>query len=140
MGRSFKDIFLLVFPLTGLPFGVLTYYLLHFQTLGERGLWMAVGLGVACGLVFGIGIAYFVRSSEITVAVDPSIDVYTRIQLLLLRMGYRLDNQFQKVVTFKPTFRAGIFADHIRIELSPGVAKISGPVYHLDIIQAKLGV
>ncbi len=140
MGRSFKDIFFVVFPLTGLLFGAMMYYLLNLKTLGEHGLWMAVGLGFACGTVFGIGVGYLVRTNEITFAVDPSVDIFTRLQLLLIGMGYKLDNQFQKVITFEPTMRAGILSDRIRVEMMQGMIKIGGPVYHLDKIRAQLGV
>ena len=101
---------------------------------------MAVGLGFMCGMVFGTGIGYLVRSTEVEVPVDPSVDIFTRLQLLLLSMGYRLDNQFQKVITFEPTMRAGIFSDRIRVELLQGMIKIGGPVYHLEKIRTKLGV
>lgn len=139
MGRSFKDIFLIVFPLTGLLFGALTYYLLNLKSLGPQGMYMAVALGFACGIVFGVGIGYFVRSSEVTLPVDQSVDIFTRMQLLLGGMGYRLDNQFQKVITFAPTLRAGLFSDHIRVELMPGLVKVSGPVYHVERLREKLG-
>jgi NhaP-type Na+/H+ or K+/H+ antiporter len=140
MGRSFRDIFLLVFPLTGLLFGGMTYYLLNMKVLGMNGLLMAVGLGFACGLVFGIGIGYLVRSYEITVNIDPKVDIYTRLQLLLGQMGYRLGDQFQRVVIFEPTLRAGIFADRIRLEMLQGQIKLEGPNYHLDRIRTQLGV
>ncbi len=140
MGRSFKDIFLIVFPLTGLLFGGLLYYLLNLKSMGAPGMQTAAGLGLACGLVFGVGIGYLVRTNEVTLPVDASVDVYTRLQLILLQMGYRLDTQFQKVVTFEPTLRAGIFADRIRVELVPGQIRIGGPVYHLEQIQDRLGL
>jgi hypothetical protein len=140
VGRSFKDIFLLVFPLTGLLFGGMLYYLFNLNQSGTSGLMMAVALGFACGIVFGVGIGYLVRSNEIELPMDPSVDIFTRLQLLLLSMGYRLDNQFQKVITFEPTMRAGILSDRIRVELLQGMIKIGGPVYHLEKIREKLGV
>ncbi|MBI3418768.1 MAG: hypothetical protein HY053_01350 [Proteobacteria bacterium] len=140
MTRSFKDIFLIVFPLTALLFGGMTYYLLNLKTLGSHGLWMAVGLGFGCGAVFGTGIGYFVRSFEFDFDIDPSVDIDTRLQLLMLEMGYRLEDRMKKVVIFSPTLRAGILADRIRVELMPGHVKIGGPVYHLEQIRKKLGV
>lgn len=138
--RSFKDIFLIVFPLTAVVFGGMVYYLLRFHTLGEKGLMMAGGLGLACGLVFGIGVGYYARSLEIDFEIDPSVDICTRLQLLLLEMGYRLDNQFQRVITFEPTMRAGIFADRIRVELANGSVHLEGPRLHLEKLRQKLGV
>jgi NhaP-type Na+/H+ or K+/H+ antiporter len=140
LNRSFKDIFVLVFPLTGLLFGAMTYFLLNLKTLGPQGLWMAIGLGFACGMVFGIGVGYFVRSLEITFEVDPTIDLHTRLQLILLDMGYRLGDQFQKVITFEPTVRAGIFADRIRVEFIHGTVRMDGPRWHLERLREKLGV
>jgi hypothetical protein len=140
MRRTFKDIFLLIFPLTGLMFGGMTYFLLKFHTLGMQGIYMAVGLGFGCGIVFGIGIGYMVRSTEISFDIDPSIDIQTRLQLLLLEMGYRMGERFQKVIIFNPTMRAGIFADRIRIEMIPGLVKMEGPVYHIEKIRTSLGV
>lgn len=138
--RSFKDIFFIIFPLTALAFGGLTYYLLKLQLLGPQGLWVAVGLGFGCGMVFGIGVGYFVRGIEFSFEVDSSIDINTRLQLMLLEMGYRLEDRFQKVMVFAPTLRAGIFADRIRVELIPGTVKMGGPVYHLEKVREKLGV
>jgi hypothetical protein len=62
------------------------------------------------------------------------------MQLLLLDMGYRLDNQFQKIITFQPTVRAGLFADRIRIEIKHGQVQIEGPLYHLEQLRLKMGV
>lgn len=138
--RSFKDIFMVVFPLTALLFGGMLYFLLNLKTLGPHGMWMAIGLGFACGVVFGVGVGYFVRSLEFTFEIDPSVDISTRLQLLLLEMGYRLDNQFQKVITFAPTIRAGIFSDRIRVELLNGAVRLEGPRWHLEQIREKLGV
>lgn len=140
MGRGFKDIFMVVFSLTGMLFGALTYFLLNLDTLGGNGLWIALGLGVACGLTFGIAVGYFVRSMEFTFNIDPSVDIFTRMQLLLLEMGYKLDNQFKKVITFQPTLRAGIFADHIRVEMMQGTVRMEGPHWHLERLREKLGV
>lgn len=140
MNRSFKEIFLIVFPLTGVAFGALVYFLMRFNTLGEKGIMMASILGLACGIVFGIGTGYFVRSLEYDFDIDPSVDIHTRLQLLLVEMGYRLDNQFQKIITFEPTMRAGIFADRIRVELMPGHIKIEGPHWHLEQLRQRLGV
>jgi hypothetical protein len=138
--RSFTDIFLLIFPLTGLMFGGMTYFLLKFHTLGVQGIYLAVGLGFGCGMVFGIGIGYMVRSAEVSLEIDPSVDIQTRLQLILLEMGYRMGERFQKVIIFNPTLRAGIFSDRIRVELIPGMVKLEGPVYHVEKIRTTLGL
>ena len=140
MKRKFTDIFLIIFPLTALVFGTMTYFLLNFKSQGQQGLWMAGGLGMMCGVVFGVGVGYFVRSLEYDFDIDPSIDISARLQLLLLEMGYRVDNQFQKVITFKPTVRAGIFSDRIRVELVPGHVRIEGPHWHIEKLRAELRV
>lgn len=140
MRRNFKEIFMVVFPLTAMLFGGMTYFLLNLKSLGPHGMMMAGGLGFACGIVFGVGVGYFVRSLEYGFDIDPSVDIITRLQLLLLEMGYRLDNQFQKIITFEPTMRAGIFADRIRVEMMPGHVKIEGPHWHVEKIRATLGV
>lgn len=140
MGRGFKDIFLIVFPLTAALFGGMTYFLLNLKTLGMEGVWMAVGLGFACGLVFGVGVGYFVRSMEYSFDIDPMVDISTRLQLLLLEMGYRLGHQFKKVITFEPTLRAGIFADRIRVEMMQGTVRMEGPRWHIERLRSKLGV
>lgn len=135
-----------MFPLTGLLFGVLIYYLPHllpFVTHPEpnpNSIWVAIGLGFFCGTVFGVGLGYLVRTTEVVIPVDPSVDMYTRLQLLLADMGYRLGDRFQKVVIFEPSFRAGIFADRVRLEMQQGQIKLEGPVYHLEHICSKLGV
>lgn len=139
MRRSFAEIFLLIFPTTALMFGGLVYYLMRLNTLGTQGLVMASGLGIGCGLVFGIGVGYFARGLEITLPIDPSVDVHTRLQLMLLDMGYRIDNQFQKIITFAPTVRAGLFADRIRVEIKHGALQMEGPRYHLEKVRDMLG-
>ena len=140
MRRSFAEIFLLIFPTTSLLFGAMVYYMLKLDTLGMNGLLMAVGLGLGTGLVFGIGIGYFARGMEFAFAVDPTTDVHTRMQLILLEMGYRLDNQFQKIMTFSPTLRAGLFSDRIRIEFKHNEVQVEGPRYHLEQLRERLGV
>jgi hypothetical protein len=131
---------MLIFPTTALLFGAMIYYLMKLDTLGTNGLIMAIGLGLATGLTFGIGVGYFARGMEISFAFDPSVDIHMRMQLLLLEMGYRLDNQFQKIMTFAPTMRAGLFADRIRIELKQGQVLVEGPRYHLEKLREKMGV
>ena len=138
--RSFETIFIRVFPLTGMLFGALTYYLLNLQMLGERGTLLAVMMGFTCGMVFGVATGYFVRSDLYEFEVDPSVDIFTRLQLQLINMGYRLEHQFKKVITFQPGFRAGIFADRIRVEFIQGTVRIEGPALHLEKIRATLGV
>lgn len=140
MQRKFSDIFLIVFPLTALVFGAMTYFLLGLKVHGTHGLYMAVGLGFMCGIVFGVGVGYFVRSLEYEFDIDPSVDIATRLQLVLLEMGYRIDSQFKKVITFKPTMRAGIFADRIRVELVSGHVRLEGPHWHVERIRATLGI
>lgn len=139
MRRTFAEIFLLIFPSTALLFGGLVYYLMRLGTQGTHGLVVAASLGIGCGLVFGIGIGYFARGMELSLPIDPSVDVHTRLQLMLLDMGYRMDNQFQKIITFAPTVRAGLFADRIRVEIKHGALLMEGPRYHLEQVREKLG-
>ena len=140
MKRNFGDIFLVVFPLTGLVFGALIYFLWNLKAQGNHGLLLAGGLGLGCGMVFGLFVGFFVRSLEYQFTVDPSIDIATRLQLLLLNMGYRADNAFKKVLLFSPTVRAGIFADRIRVEINNGHVAIYGPRLHVEKIRAELAV
>ena len=140
MRRGFTEIFLLIFPTTALVFGVLVYFLMHLDTIGLNGLMMAIGLGIACGLTFGIGVGYFARGMEFSFPTDPTADMTMRLQLALLDMGYRLDHQFQKIITFEPTMRAGLFADRIRVEFKQGEVIIEGPQYHLEKLRENLGV
>lgn len=140
MKRRFSDIFLVVFPLTGLMFGALIYVLWNLKAQGTHGIMVAGGLGAACGLVFGIGVGLFVRSLSYEFNVDPSIDIATRIQLLLHSMGYRPENQFKKVLLFSPTVRAGIFADRIRVEINTGHVAIEGPYLHVEKLRNVLAI
>ncbi len=140
MKRNFGEIFLVVFPLTGLVFGTLIYFLWNLNAHGTNGLLMASSLGLGCGLVFGFGVGFFVRSLEYQFTVDPSVDIATRLQLLLLNMGYRADNAFKKVMLFSPTVRAGIFADRIRVEINNGHVSVEGPRLHVEKIRTELAV
>ena len=140
MKRKFTDIFFVVFPLTGLVFGALIYFLWHLKSQGQHGMMMAGGFGVAIGIVFGMGVGFFVRSLAYEFAVDPSVDIVTRLQLLLLEMGYRVENQFKKVMLFSPTVRAGIFADRIRVEINNGHVAIEGPHWHVEKIRNSLAI
>jgi hypothetical protein len=140
MRRSFRDIFIVIFPMTALLFGGMTYVLLRLHALGIDGMLMAIGLGFGCGMVFGIGVGYLARSVEVTMQFDPSVDFFARLQLFLQEMGYRPENQFQKVITFEPTTRAGIFADRVRVELLHGAIRVEGPRYHLEKLQQRFGV
>ncbi len=140
MRRSFVEIFLLVFPSTALVFGGLLYFLMHLNTFGLNGLLFAMGMGIACGLVFGIGIGYFARGGELSFAIESAKDAQTQLQIALLQMGYRIDNQFQRIMLFQPTMRAGLFADRIRVEFRSGEVLIEGPQYHLERLRVNLGV
>lgn len=131
--RSFKDIFLLLFPLTTFVVGALAYSLLH-------SLVFASVAGGGCGLVVGGMAGYYGRSFEFVFDFDPSINIYTQLQLLLLEMGYRLDNQFQRVITFAPTARAGLFSSHIRVEINTNSVKLEGARWHIHQLRDKLGV
>ncbi len=140
MKRNFSDIFLLVGSLTGLVFGTLIYFLWDLKSQGSHGLMLAGALGLGCGLVFGLGVGFFVRSLEYQFTLDPSVDITTRLQLLLSTMGYRSDNQFRKILLFSPTVRAGIFADRIRVEINNGHVAIEGPRWHVEKIRTALSV
>jgi hypothetical protein len=140
MGRSFKDIFIVVFPLTGALFGVLVYFLLRLGTIGPNGMTTAAGLGFICGMVFGIGVGYFVRSLDYSFDIDPSINIAPRLQTLIMGMGYRYDTQLEKIMTFEPTVRAGMFADRIRVELMPRRVRLEGPHWHIQKIRTTLRV
>lgn len=140
MQRKFSDIFLVVFPLTTIVFGALIYVLWDLKSQGQHGLFLAGALGVGCGIIFGTGVGLFVRSLAYEFDIDPSIDIVTRLQLLLLNMGYRVENQFKKVMLFSPTMRAGIFADRIRIEINKGHIAVEGPRLHVEKIRNSLAI
>ena len=140
MKRKFADIFLIVFPLTGIMFGVLVYFLWNLKAQGLHGLTTAAALGTGCGLVFGCFVGFFVRSMHYQFAIDPSVDISTRLHLMLHSMGYRPDSQMQKILLFSPTVRSGIFADRIRIEINAGQVTIEGPHSHVEKIRDTLAV
>ena len=132
--RGFFPIFQLIFLLTAFLFGGLCFWLLALP-------WhSAVILGIACGTVFGVGIGYFVRNWQVAVASDGAGALEQRLQLALIEMGYRLDDRFSRVLTFRPTLRSGILSDRFTVELHGDHLRITGPQYHLERLAEKLGV
>ena len=136
MRRSFLDVFLLVLPLAGLTFGLLVYALMLHRH--EDGVGLSVALGLICGTVFGVGAGYFVRTLEYVADVEASGDMSLRIEMALVEMGYRLEHRYQKVVTFRPSLRAGLFADRIRVELMNSRLRLEGPHLHVEKLVARL--
>ena len=140
MGRTFIQIFASVFLSAGLVFGGLTFTLMRLHTYGAAGLAVAAGLGVLCGTLFGVLVGYYARTLRYEFECDASVDIPLRLELLLKRMGYQLETRFQKVITFRPTLRAGLLSDRVRVELLSGRIVLEGPQGHIEKIRATLGV
>ncbi|RTL65404.1 MAG: hypothetical protein EKK41_20180 [Hyphomicrobiales bacterium] len=137
MLNSFFQIVWLVLPTTGLTFGGILYGLMLHRH--PKGMILAFVLGLLCGLIFGVGIGYFCRRVEHEVRVDSVGVLGRQIAMVLQRMGYSQEHVFNKVVTYRPTLRAGLFADRIRVETMSGCARIEGPHKHVEHLISKLG-
>jgi uncharacterized protein YneF (UPF0154 family) len=140
MKRQFTDVFFVVMPLTALMFGAIIYFFSSLKAHGHQGIVLACMLGATSGIVFGIIFGYFVRSLEYDFNVDPKVAIAPRLQMLMMDMGYRMENQFSKVMTFKPTLRAGVFADRIRVEFTEGHVRIEGPHWHVERVRSNLSL
>lgn len=138
MRNTIIDLLLRIFPLTAIAFGVAIYGLMLHRH--PDGIIISVFLAFLCGSVFGVGIGLLARTNEYRADTDLSPLFMWPLQMALLELGYRREHQLQKIVTYQPMLRAGIFADRIRIEFLQGGCRIEGPAHHVERLVAKLGV
>lgn len=132
--RTFFSVFQNLFFVTGIPFALILYGMLDLP-------WhRALIVAIVAGIILGLSIAYFVRGSEVSFATDPSANMGMHIAAMLYDMGYRKEHQFHKTTTFKPTWRAGLFADRVVMNLHESEVMLCGPKLHVDKIMRHMGV
>ncbi|QQR69292.1 MAG: hypothetical protein IPI58_00990 [Alphaproteobacteria bacterium] len=133
-GRSFLQIMLLIGLGSALTFGMIYWRITNVPPT------TAIVIGIMVGLVFGVGIGYHAQEYALSLGSsgqpgDPSL----HLQLLLGRMGYRVETRMQHMMTFKPTLKAGLFADRIRVEFLGSQMNVSGPRHHITRLQNDMG-
>jgi len=132
--RTFFSVFQALFFITGIPFALILWGMLDLP-------WhRAVIVAIVAGIVLGLSAAYFVRGSEVSFAHDPTTDFNMHISALLYEMGYRKEHHFHRTTTFLPTWKAGIFADRMILNVYDQEVMLCGPKFHVDKITRHLGV
>lgn len=132
--RSFFSIFQTLFFVTGIPFALILWGILDLP------LNQAVIVAIVAGIIFGLTTAYFVRGSEISFANDTSTDLGMHIAAMLYDMGYKKEHHFHRTTTYMPTWRAGLFADRMIVNVHETEVMICGPKLHVDKVTKQLGV
>jgi hypothetical protein len=132
--RSFFSIFQKLFFITGIPFALILWGMLDLPVN------KAIIVAIVAGITLGLVTAYFVRGSEISFANDPSTDLGMRIAAMLYDMGYKKEHHFHRTTTYMPTWRAGLFADRVIVNVHEQEVMICGPKVHVDKITRQLGV
>ncbi|MGE3770500.1 MAG: hypothetical protein AB7G06_06055 [Bdellovibrionales bacterium] len=132
--RTFFSIFQTLFFVTGIPFALILWGMLDLP-------WhRAVIVAIVAGIVIGMGFAFFVRGSEVSFASDPNTDFGVRIAAMLFEMGYKKEHHFHRTTTYQPTWRSGLFADRMIVNLHDHEVMLCGPKMHVDKITRHLGV
>jgi hypothetical protein len=132
--RSFFSIFQSLFFITGIPFALILWGMLDLP-------WhRAVIVAIVAGIVLGLSFAYFLRGSEVSFASDPNTDFGMRIAAMLYDMGYKKEHQFHRTTTYRPTWRAGLFADRVIVNVHDQEVMLCGPKLHIDKLTRYLGV
>ena len=138
--RGFWGMFAAIGGATVIPFGVL--WMLLYSFTREIAFYELLRLGILAGLlfgmIFGFIMAFLMQGDEITVAFEDENQFRERLDVALSLIGYRKGEQKRSSFTYKPTWRAGILAGRIWVELNERSASIHGPQSYLKRLQRKL--
>src|SRR5207244_3364787 len=98
------------------------------------GLWA----GIAFGFFSGFMMAFSLRAITISIKFEDRETFLSKLRTALAKIGYHPDTQVGAEFVFKPSFRAGLFASSISIELEHGLATIVGPATHVKRLLKRL--
>lgn len=114
---------------TALPFALVCSWLLAALANQPFGEVLPVGLaaGLLFGVIFGITMAFFLRVETVSVEFTNEAAFVARLNIAVSQMGYYPTSQSERFLVFKPSFRAGLAAGRIAVQLEEGGAVIVGP-------------
>lgn len=132
--RTFFGLFQVLFFLTGVPFALILWAMLHLP-------WhRTVVVAIVAGTIIGLPLAYFLRAEEVKFAKnkDERAVFLPKLITILESLGYKVEHKLHNTITFTPTIMAGIVADRFIINIDNYDVMISGPKRHLDKVVRRL--
>ncbi len=137
---GFVSTFLRLAVFSGVAFGVLWSVLfaltggMDFGQVCNTAIWT----GLLFGGLFGFIMAFFMKGEAFSVPVQDRGAFLTRLNTALAGIGYELESQTERFLTFRPTARAGILAGKVHVQMDPGSATIVGPSTHIKKLRMRI--
>lgn len=126
--------------ITALPFGILWSWLFSFlqqRPFGEI-LPFGLGAGLFFGLFFSLAMAFFLKGETATVEIADKKEFISWLNVALSELGYYPTTQFEDLLTYKPSFQAGLAAGRISVQLRDGRAVVVGPKMYVKKLLMRL--
>lgn len=138
--RGFWGTFAVIGSVSAVLFGVLWTLLYSFTRETELGELIKLGAmaGLLFGLLFGFVMALLMQGYNTSMNFTDRAHFLERLTLNLSAMGYKVGAEQNGHVMFKPTWRAGILAGRITVDIGEGVATVSGPQAYVKRLQRRL--
>jgi hypothetical protein len=137
--RNYWSTFLMIAACTMLPFALLWSILfsifmdLHLLDILPLGI---IG-GIAFGMIFGFIMAFYLQEKRIYVQLQDDSPA-SKIADALAKIGYYPGAQTDNMHTYKPSWKLGLLAGEISIEINNNVLTIIGPSFYANKAYQKL--
>ncbi len=140
--RGFWDTFLVFAPLTAIAFALiwsLVYSLLmgyNFFEVLKVGIWA----GLAFGVLFGLFVAYTLKTEVATFPFDDQSAFKARLQGAIGQIGFTPVSQTDTTMTFKPAIKAGLLSGNLIVQFEQNKAIVTGGSANVKKLQKILNV
>lgn len=97
---------------------------------------VSVMVGVLCGMTVWAFVALFhLKKTTVFVKFQDKPELLGKLRPKMEELGYALESDTGRVVTFSPSFQAMLFGGGITIELEGNSAKVTGPKMYVEKVQ-----
>ncbi len=131
--RSFWGTFSMIAGVTSLPFALLWSWLfaqmngMSFGNVLSVGIWGGLGFGV----LFGFTMAFFLKGEMRRIPVSDPAQFRDRLTMMMAQIGYIPETQTEKILTYRPSYQAGLLSGRITVAISSNEAVMVGPTMHV---------
>jgi len=138
--RGFWGTFGVTAAASVIPFGVLWAMLYSFTRDLPFADLLRAGIiaGLLFGLVFGFVMAFIMQGASVDITFSDKDRMKAQLDVALPLMGYRLRSRDNGMMIYSPTWRAGILAGRVTVQLENNTATISGPQTYVRRLQRRL--
>ncbi|MCK9319907.1 hypothetical protein [Methanoculleus sp.] len=123
--RSETSIFITLFAITALPFGISMYIILGLNILIT---------GISFGILFALFMTPLLKTDKKIIHLTSKNTITKIKEKLIIDLGYTIEYESKNLYIFKPTFHAGLIAGRISITINQKTATITGPKLYVTKI------